>query len=865
MAPYSPTRSNSRSKSRSRSVSRSQSRSRSRSRSRKRRYSSRSRSRSRSRTPMSYRNYPSRDYQNNRGYNNRGYNRGYRRPFHFRGRNRGYYPRGHYQNRGGGGYGYKSNWQGGGGGGGGGGGWHDRKRDQDNRSHSPRRGRSRSHTPNKRSPSRSHSRHSDRSSSEQSQRSRASSSSRSRSSTPCPRNKGKPSSKITKEKQVESQAEKPSGEGNVIEKASGGKWIDYDTGRGGSEAAQKEEAAAGDGTPKSAHATSYGGFGFFSKEDAKSGEKMVISAAFKKFLAENKSKKQAGEKEDGNDSEKGSTEREQEKGIKSGDIFSISVPFNDPKEDKTMPFFDEEEEEFLKSHGLKDRDGEEDGAGKSNPTPRDMYGKWGDEPTYSTSYPLPKEKSRKDEDAETLDKMVEEMYQSRKHSKKEEKAKKKEKKEKEKEKEKNKRSPSPAVTSKGKDKPLFPGAFPRDDSPARLASSREDFEQRIASLEDMPSSSISKNRLTARDLVNPKKDSEFRSIFQNIQSAQLRSSPAELFAQHIVSIVHYIKAQHFTSSDMTLSERFAMYQRKAAEVEMKPRKSPEIHRRIDVSPSAFKRHSHLFEDMDEDSSKKFKGDTMDLRLDIERRKRFAGKDYRREAGRSPGGSQERSSEKSGKHHKKSKKGKKKRDRSPSSSSSSSSPSPFPAAQPPFRKEYMGDGPDHFEEGFPHTRYPPRDYSGHPRDFEGQHMERGRGRGFFPRMRGRGWNRGNYPGNNNNNSNGNPANINPQGRPPEEEWDPEYTPKSRKYYLRPTRAQQEKLHDDRDGEKTWVDNRGRGRASFAPRRGRFMYRKGGSSPKWAHDMFQNAEQPEMGDDNIEAEVKDGKNTDEGLKS
>lgn len=50
---------------------------------------------------------------------------------------------------------------------------------------------------------------------------------------------------------------------------------------------------------------------------------------------------------------------------------------------------------------------------------------------------------------------------------------------------------------------------------------------------------------------------------------------------------------------------------------------------------------------------------------------------------------------------------------------------------------------------------------------------------FPRVRGRGWNRGNYPGNN---SNGNPANMNPAVRPPEEEWDPEYTPKSRKYYL-----------------------------------------------------------------------------------
>lgn len=202
---------------------------------------------------------------------------------------------------------------------------------------------------------------------------------------------------------------------------------------------------------------------------------------------------------------------------------------------------------------------------------------------------------------------------------------------------------------------------------------------------------MSKERLVPRDLLNPtKKDPEFRSIFQHIQSAQLCRSPSELFAQHIVSIVHYIKgrvwsvprlhrlklttgrqefgwifhyllvttdgaavygiivscslfaAQHFHSSDMTLSERFAMYQRKAAEVEMmKPRKSPEIHRylkrliiwsgvinstfippcslfliiaywhqgcfsslrRIDVSPSAFKRHSHLFEDMEETSYK----------------------------------------------------------------------------------------------------------------------------------------------------------------------------------------------------------------------------------------------------------------------
>ncbi len=62
----------------------------------------------------------------------------------------------------------------------------------------------------------------------------------------------------------------------------------------------------------------------------------------------------------------------------------------------------------------------------------------------------------------------------------------------------------------------------------------------------------------------------------------------------------------------------------------------------------------------QDLSQKFKGDVMDLRLDIERRKRFAGKerDLKREGARSPGGSRgpsrERSSEKSGKHHKKSK-------------------------------------------------------------------------------------------------------------------------------------------------------------------------------------------------------------------
>ncbi|XP_074469620.1 thyroid hormone receptor-associated protein 3b isoform X6 [Sebastes fasciatus] len=779
-APDSPARSRSRSKSRSRSYSRSHSRSRSRSRSRKRRYSggkgekfsstsqantrSRSRSRSRSHSP-SYRNYPTRDYQNNRGGGFRGYNRGYRRPFHYRARNRGYYPRGgHYQNRGGG-YGYKSNWQGGGGGG-----WHDRHHDQDHHSHSPRRGRSRSRsrTPKKRSVSRSRSHNSDRSSSRGSRHSRRSSySSRSRSSSPRHRSsKGKPP-KDAKDVKLESQAEKSgqAADGSAIEKASGGKWIDYDAspkrispetkkedsptspdGKGPASSSGSLWKTIGTASPpaksptKSGQTASFSGFGFFSKEDAKCGDKAGISAAFKKFLAENKNKKQAAEKENGRDKEQRATDRELEKGSKSGDLFNTSsTSFGDSKED--MPFFDAGEEEFLKSHGLKEGDIDEDGEVKTTLTARDIFGKWGDEPSYSTSYPSVKEKSRRDaEDVEPVDHLEEEMYRSRKHSsKKEEKAKKKEKKEKE----KSRRSPSSPATSREKERPLFPGAFPpRKESPVRhMSASRDDFEQKIGSVDEMPSSSLSKERLTPREPPNPtKKDPEFRSIFQHVQSAQLRRSPSELFAQHIVSIVHYIKAQHFQCSDMTLSERFAMYQRKAAEVEMmKPRKSPEIHRRIDVSPSAFKRHSRLFEDMEEtsykDPSKKFKGDVMDLRLDIERRKRFAGKEYKREGGRSPGGSRgpsrEKSSEKSGKHHKKSKKGKKKRDRSPSSSSSSSSPSPYP---PPFRgKEFMGgEGMEHSEEGYGHPRYPPRDYSG-PGDrgghYEGHNAERGRARGF----------------------------------------------------------------------------------------------------------------------------------------
>ncbi|XP_068071213.1 thyroid hormone receptor-associated protein 3b isoform X3 [Danio rerio] len=835
-------RSRSRSRTRSRTYSRSHSRSRSRSRSRKRRYSSRSRSRSHSRE----RNYPSRDFQGNRGYN-RGF-RGYRRPFQYnRGRGRGFFPRGNYH-RGGSNYGYRSN------------NWHGHRDQQQpyDHSYSPRRGRSRSHSPRKRSPSRSRSRHSNRSSSGRSRRSSSSSHSRS----PRPRNSstGRPHSKDGKDrgspgesKGAAKEASKPTG--SPPEES--GKWegmTDYDaspkrtaasagpsdikvslSGNSGNGGSLWRSIGPASKSPPAKTSTSTG-FGFFSKEDMKTEDKSAsISTAFKKFLAE---KKKPSDRDNGR-----------------GESLSLGEADNE-KSGK---------EEYRQE--LKERKAEEETKYKEKTlvTMRDLteerFGKW-DDSVYLSS----KESSRRDEDVE--EELDEELYRSRKHaSRKEEKAAKK------KEKKKSRISCSPSSPPSSGGRPLFPVV--REASPPVKSSAKKEpqFNFSIKAFTgdgEGSSGALTKERRLSRDLVHPgKKDQDdFRSIFQHIQSAQLRRSPSELFAQHIVTIVHHIKAQHFKSSGMTLNERFGIYQRKAAEVEMmKPKKSPEIHRRIDVSPSAFKKHSQMFEDFEEsgykDHGKRHEGDSLDLRLAIERRK----KDPKREGGKSSAGSRtpshELSPERSSKQ-KKSKKSKKKRERSPSSSSSSSS-SPSPR---PYRgKEYSEE---HMEGGFNKARLGSRDYPGPmergPRDYEG-YMERGyerdrggydrggydRGRGGydrgFPRMRGRGWNRGNYPGNN---PNINPPNMGGPPRPPDEEWDPEYTPKSRKYFQ----------HDDRDkeGEMKWLDTRGRGRGNFPRARGTFMVRKSGGSPKWTHDMFQgNMEEGEIeGGSEHKDEDKPGEN-------
>uniref|UniRef100_A0A4W5MHE9 Thyroid hormone receptor associated protein 3 n=1 Tax=Hucho hucho TaxID=62062 RepID=A0A4W5MHE9_9TELE len=624
----------------------------------------------------------------------------------------------------------------------------------------------------------------------------------------------------------------------------------------------------------------FSGFGFFSKDDNLAGDKAAISSVFKRFLEEhNHKKKQSGWENDREmETNDGDVEREKGNGMKaSGGIFdrepdkeeNEKYKYREDFDDegnvslnsflKASPFFscdgEEEDEELmpkLRPKVLrKERDREDD----ESPKPKskvtlsarklfeERFGKWEDLAYLQVA--------AKDND---LDAMAEEIYRSRKQEKAAAIAAALAKREtiagmlrgfspenvsKDRRKEKAASSPSPTPAPwRNSDREMF--MVRGEDSPPRASEKRgAEFSVRMDSLRDDVASSsgvmVGERRLS-RDLVHPtKKEQEFR--FQHIQATQLQRSPSELFAQHIVTIVHYIKAQHFPSNGITLNERFAIYQRRAAQKEMmKPRKSPEIHRIIDVSPSDFKKHSHLFEGMKssgdgsyKDEGKKIKGDSMDLRLDIERRKKYS-RDYKHDGGRdsgdSPEANRERSTEKSSKHQKKSnsssRKNKKKQSRSRSSSSSSS-------AESHRGGDYPHEEPELKDEGFNKARLGPRGDYGSPM------MERGRGRGGFQfRIRGRGWNRGNYQGNN---ANGNPPNMGIPVHPKNEDWDPEYTPKSRKYYL----------HDDREGETKWVDNRGRGNF-LRGSRGRFIIRKASigppnnhtnnnSSPKWTHDKFQ----------------------------
>uniref|UniRef100_A0A8C3P185 BCL2 associated transcription factor 1 n=1 Tax=Cyanoderma ruficeps TaxID=181631 RepID=A0A8C3P185_9PASS len=367
----------------------------------------------------------------------------------------------------------------------------------------------------------------------------------------------------------------------------------------------------------------------------------------------------------------------------------------------------------------------------------------------------------------------------------------------------------------------------REESPLRIKMIASDSHRPEVKLKMAPvplddsnrPASLTKDRLLASTLVHSvKKEQEFRSIFDHIKLPQASKSTSESFIQHIVSLVHYVKEQYFKSAGMTLNERFTAYQ-KATEEHCTRQKSPEIHRRIDISPSTLRKHTRLtgeervFKEESQKGDKKLRCDSADLRHDIDRRR----KERSKERGDSKGSresSGSRKQEKTPKDYKDYKSykddSKQKRDQDRARSSPSSSPSSSSSSSRE-EKDCKKERDDEFK-----THHEQKEYSG----FAGVN----RPRGTFFRIRGRGRARGVFAGTNTGPSN---SNTTFQKRPKEEEWDPEYTPKSKKYFL----------HDDRDDGVDYWAKRGRGRGTFQRGRGRFNFKKSGSSPKWTHDKYQ----------------------------
>ncbi|XP_052003272.1 thyroid hormone receptor-associated protein 3-like isoform X2 [Xyrauchen texanus] len=895
-------RSASRSRSHTDSRSRSKSKSSSRSRSRRRRYGSRSRSRSRSHSPFHNRERNhTREYQNQREF--RDNYRGFRRPYYFRGRGQGFF-RGRFQRGGRGGYNnYRpKNWQN----------FRQHPQQQQQQQHhtkSPKRGRSRSRTPKKQpsSPkSRSHSRRSDRSSSGRSPQSHHSSSSNSwsakhscndvREDISAPKetqNRGGGYGALEEQVGCSSLAEENANGGRTLENCQVLTNNDTSSKKTSPEVYStiivgQADSVTNDTSPthKSSNAPNKGattwqnvatvpptkspikkspvfnGLGF-SNIDLQTDDTIAISAAFLKFLEEQKSKKQTPAWENNTLKDKGNGElaldKESNGGILDkgpGIVLSRIVDHDNKKEKVKYKFVKNCEGNMPSISGTQrgpqngppfvHEDGEEDDEEMEiSDKMRDMENNPSKSNVTLSAREMFEERIRRLQDM-ALDDELEALLLCPKQERAanilaalckrdqlsamfKDPSLEKLLKVKQKEKSTSDSSSKPVMLSKRSseihEQEMF--VVMSEESPPRTSAKRgTEFSVRMDSLsDDMSRSSVlTKERQNLLEFLHiDKKDWEFHSVLQHLQNRQSTRSPSELFAQHIVSIVHHIKAQYFPSSGMTLNDRFAMYQRRAAEKEfMKQRKSPEIHRRIDVSPSAFKRHSLLFDEMKSSvensfkvDGKKSKGDSVDLRLDIERRKKYMSgrSDHREEeyGGRvsreSTESCKEISTNKSSKHHEKLKKSKTKRERSQSTSSSSSL--------------CYEDESETKVEGFHKARLGFREY--------GESMERGRARGGFLRRRGRSWNRGHFHGS----SNGNDAQMNMSAR--NEDWVPEYTTQSKKYFL----------HSERDGDgERKFETRGRGHANILRAKGRFILRRATNanntnytSPKWTHDKFQ----------------------------
>ncbi|XP_073431970.1 bcl-2-associated transcription factor 1 isoform X1 [Dendrobates tinctorius] len=415
---------------------------------------------------------------------------------------------------------------------------------------------------------------------------------------------------------------------------------------------------------------------------------------------------------------------------------------------------------------------------------------------------------------------------------------------------KERKSPDPVLLDKMKDPfschiPLHPTEEAkekvvfREESPLRITmratdSHHPEVKLRIPAvpLDDVRPSTLANDRILASTLVHSvKRQKDFRSIFDHMKVSFSNKTSPESFTYHVVSLVQFVKEHYFKGDGKTLTERFAGYQTVADEHASRP-KSPEIHRRIDLSPNIQRKHAcmqnedKVFVVKEEPSKieKKVKSISTDLRGDSDRRRI----EHRKERGDSKGSRESSGSRKKEKAHKEHKEMKVFKDENKRRKDHDPSPS------------LSDDDKDNKKESRDEEFKGPMESKEYP-GFPGISRPRGT---FQFRIRGRGRARGVFAG-----TSTAPVNTAPsfQKRSKEEEWDPEYTPKSKKYFL----------HDDRDDGVDYWARRARGRGNFQRGRGRFPFKKSGSSPKWTHDKYQGDGLLDEEDETMEDGRKDEK--------
>ncbi|XP_029876632.1 BCLAF1 and THRAP3 family member 3 isoform X2 [Aquila chrysaetos chrysaetos] len=138
-------------------------------------------------------------------------------------------------------------------------------------------------------------------------------------------------------------------------------------------------------------------------------------------------------------------------------------------------------------------------------------------------------------------------------------------------------------------------------------------------------SSHTTERQMSRDLVAVgRKNENFHPVFEHMESVtqNVENDPSREFTQEIITIIHQVKANYFTSSDITLHERFSKIQDKpiANMNEVKIRLDPEIHRRIDMSLAELQNKRTVPSESPQNIMRVLE-DPNDLRHDIERRRK----------------------------------------------------------------------------------------------------------------------------------------------------------------------------------------------------------------------------------------------------